>query len=309
MSAPIPTATDFAGLSRLRGSARQDASAALPEVARQFESLFTQMLLKSMRAVSFGDDLTGSQGGVYRDLFDQQMAVHLSSGRGLGLAEMMVRQMQGLDTLAKAGGEGITGIRSAADKAAMTPLASGSADASAYPKADPVLGVSQRSREDFISDLWPHAQEASQDMGVSPRFLIAQAALETGWGQYQPRHANGSASHNLFGIKAGPSWDGQRVHSLTDEFEDGKWVTRSESFRAYPSVAAGMRDFVQLIKGQPRYAEALSKAADPTEFAASLQKAGYATDPDYAHKIARILEGPTLQPALARIEPVCRGAI
>jgi len=252
---------DFQGLASLKNDAKDKAPTALKEAARQFESLFTQMLLKSMRDAnkSFGEDsLFGSdQGDMYQDMFDDQIAMQLSKGKGLGLADMLVRQLQG-------------GVQSAEKT---------SAPATSAPAAD--SHALTTSKEDFLRQLRPHAEQAARELGVDPNALLAQAALETGWGRSVP-------SNNLFGIKAGSDWSGATVSVPTLEFEEGIPVRRVERFRAYDSPADSFRDYAALIRDSSRYASARGAGDNVEAFATALQQGGYATDPHYAQKIAAV---------------------
>jgi peptidoglycan hydrolase FlgJ len=262
---------DFQGLAALKNDAKGQAPTALKEAARQFEALFTQMMLKSMREAnkSFGEDsLFGSdQADMYQDMFDDQMALQLSKGRGLGLAEMLVRQLQG----------GVLPTEQAAAPAATAPTAP---TASHQP-----LTV---SKDDFIRNMRPHAERAARELGVDPNALLAQAALETGWGRSVPCDAQGECSFNLFGIKAGSQWSGATVNVPTLEFESGIPVRKIERFRAYDSPADSFRDYAALIGGSARYASARGAGDNVEAFAAALQQGGYATDPHYAQKIAAV---------------------
>ncbi|HKU15527.1 MAG TPA: flagellar assembly peptidoglycan hydrolase FlgJ [Steroidobacteraceae bacterium] len=276
MTAPtnINFFADFQGIASLKNDAKTQAPAALKEAARQFESLFTQMLLKSMREAnkSFGEDsLFGSdQADMYQDMFDDQIAMQLSKGKGLGLADMLVRQLQG----------GLTG---AEPKAATDASASASG-----PTANHQLLTA--SKDDFISKLRPHAEAAARELGVDPNALLAQAALETGWGRSVPCNAQGECSFNLFGIKAGSQWSGATVSVPTLEFESGVAVRKVERFRAYDSPADSFRDYAALIRDNSRYANARGAGDDVEAFATALQQGGYATDPQYAQKIAAVAD-------------------
>lgn len=268
MSAPPVTFfADPKALGALRSDAKAQDPAALKEVARQFESLFTQMLLKSMRETNktFGDSLFGSdQADFYQDMFDSQLAVHLSQGKGLGLADMLVRQLAGV------------GQSTGANAAAAPPSASA--------QHEPVAA----SKTDFIRTMWPHARQAAQELGVDPHALLAQAALETGWGKAVPCNAAGECSFNLFGIKAGGQWSGATVNVPTLEFEQGIPVRKVERFRSYDSPADSFSDYARLIRNNPRYEDALGAGANIASFAAALQHGGYATDPDYARKLVAV---------------------
>jgi flagellar protein FlgJ len=259
---------DFQGLASLKNDAKGQAPTALKEAARQFESLFTQMLLKSMREAnkSFGEDsLFGSdQGDMYQDMFDDQIAMQLSKGKGLGLADMLVRQLQG-------------GVQST-EKI--------SAPASSAPAANSQALTT--SKEDFLRQLRPHAEQAARELGVDANALLAQAALETGWGRSVPCNANGDCSFNLFGIKAGSQWSGATVNVPTLEFEAGIPVRKVERFRAYDSPADSFRDYAALIRDSSRYANARGAGDNVEAFATALQQGGYATDPHYAQKIAAV---------------------
>jgi peptidoglycan hydrolase FlgJ len=273
MTAPtnINFFADFQGLAALKNDAKQHAPTALKEAARQFESLFTQMLLKSMREAnkSFGEDsMFGSdQADMYQDMFDDQMALQMSKGRGLGLADMLVRQLQG----------------------GVQPTEQNPVPATAVPS---VPGATQQplkiSKDDFLRTLRPHAEQAAREIGVDPNALLAQAALETGWGRSMPCNAQGECSFNLFGIKAGSQWSGATVNVPTLEFESGIPVRRVERFRAYDSPADSFRDYAALIGGSSRYANARGTGDNVEAFAEALQQGGYATDPNYAQKIAAV---------------------
>jgi flagellar protein FlgJ len=270
MTAPtdINFFADFQGIAALKNDAKAQAPTALKEAARQFESLFTQMLLKSMREAnkSFGEDsLFGSdQADLYQDMFDDQIAMQLSKGKGLGLADMLVRQLQG----------GLQGTEKSSASAPSEPSA--------------IRHPLSASKEDFLRQLRPHAERAARELGVDPNALLAQAALETGWGRSVPCNAQGECSFNLFGIKAGSQWSGATVNVPTLEFEAGIPVRKVERFRAYDSPADSFRDYAALIRDSSRYANARGAGDDVEAFATALQQGGYATDPHYAQKIAAV---------------------
>ena len=257
---PRVDANDFRQFAALRRGAEANDPATLRAAAKQFESLFTKMMLDSMRSASMGDPLFGSdQGDMYQDMADDQLAVQLSQGRGLGLADMLIRQLS----------------NGASGTAATQPSAGGSSGDVPTPE----------ERENFISGLMPHAEAAARELGVDPGNLIAQAALETGWGRSQPGH-----SHNLFGIKAGGSWTGDRVQANTEEFVGSESRRVDADFRAYGSQRESVQDYVRLIRDNPRYADALNTGGDIQAFANALQRGGYATDPDYARKLVTVAD-------------------
>lgn len=291
-----PAVTDFGQYSKLRVAAKTQDPEALRAAAKQFEALFTQQLLKAMRAAELGEDIMGGeQTEFYQDLFDQQLAVHMSAGKGLGLAEALIQQMQKSTGLA-------TAPAAAADKTAATPATPGlrrheGPALSAAPAAPPASAATS-ARTAFVRELWPHAEKAAQSLGVSPRTLIAQAALETDWGRRMIQKSDGSSSLNFFGIKADKRWDGARTHSATSEYVNGQKQTDTAQFRAYGSVAESFDDYVRFVRENPRYREALAHGGSDQHYAQGLQRAGYATDPQYAAKIEKVAGSSALQQAL-----------
>ena len=271
---------DFQNLIQLRAEARQESPEALAEAAEQFEALFTQMLLKSMRSASLGEGIFDSQQSeFYRDLFDQQVAGEMSKGKGLGIAELLVRQLGGAERL---------------DTPAITPP-----ERQHFDRPDRRADDWQPSSPvEFVKGLWPHAKQVAGMLGLKPAVLLAQAALETGWGQRMIRRPDGSSSFNLFGIKAGKAWDGDKVAVSTLEFEGGVARKERAHFRAYESLAESFEDYARLLSENSRYEQALGRRESPGEFLSALQEAGYATDPNYAKKIHAILDGETLGGAL-----------
>jgi len=285
MTAPINASFDFAGLASLRNDATKKTEdlATLKQAAKQFESLFTQMMLKSMRdankAFSEGSMFSSSQGDFYQDMFDDQISMELSKGKGLGLADVLVRQ------LATSGMVKEMDAAAAAEAASKAQFPSATQNVSSAGDHQPLA----KSKEDFVKMMWPHAQKAGEALGVDPSALVAQAALETGWGRAVPNHAEGS-SYNLFGIKAGSSWEGATANVPTLEFEDGVAVRKVEKFRAYSSPAESFNDYAKLIGNNPRYENARGAGGDVTTFASALQDGGYATDPNYAQKIVAVAD-------------------
>ena len=253
-------ATDFRQFAALRRGAGANDPGTLREVAKQFESLFTKMMLESMRKASFGDPMFGSdQGDMYQGMMDDQMAVQLSQGKGLGLADMLIRQ-----------------------------LSHGAPSGSAQTDAPAGNVVDEARKQRFIEQVMPHAQAAARELGVDPRAIVAQAALETGWGMSQA--GTDDTSHNLFGIKAGASWQGATVESATTEYSAGNAGTEYAQFRSYEDIAESMSDYVRVIRDNPRYSAALNTGSDVHAFAHALQRGGYATDPEYANKLIAVAE-------------------
>ena len=356
--------------------------AKIDKVSRQLEGQFAQMLIKSMRAASFGDSLFPGENQMFREMYDQRIAEAMTKGRGLGLSSMIARQLGGADKAAQPLDTSLVPAAKAAQAyrllapapATTAPLAlpapqaalqadplqavaasapampqeqmldliagrdSGSLHAAiggrgtapeaapatadwalandrwsgvgpAAPRSDGVdvatanaaadqLG--KHTPEGFVASIWPHAEKAARELGVDPRALVAQAALETGWGRRHIKRDNGSSSHNLFGIKAS-GWKGESASAATHEYVDGQRQSQTARFRAYGSPAESFGDYVRMLKNSPRYQAALQAGSDVRGFAQGLQRAGYATDPGYAAKIAAIAAGPTIDRAVAAI--------
>jgi flagellar protein FlgJ len=318
--------TDIQGLSRLRAQARDNDEAALREVAGQFEALFIQMMLKSMRDANLGEGLLDSEHSrTYQSMYDRQIALDLSKRQGLGLAEMMVRQLSrqagsevdenaAVAAPVEPGPSPIPGDRVLEGKVNSAvggragPLedkvnsAAGETAGSLGGEVNAAADWRPDSAESFVSALWPHAQRAARELGTRPEMLLAQAALETGWGKHMIRGTDGSNSFNLFGIKADARWRGARAATETVEFADGLMRRQRATFRAYQSLGESFSDYVDFLKTNPRYREALNRAADAPAFARELAAAGYATDPDYANKINSIMQGERLRGALSGIK-------
>lgn len=279
--------TDFQGLDGLKAAARAQTPAAKVEAAKQFEALFIQMMLKSMRAATPQDSLFGSsQERLYQGLYDHQIALDLAQGQGIGLRAMIEKALGVKGGVAAGGTPTKTVSRplasASAKPGASTQSAAASAQAAgvAWPPATP---------QAFVSGVLPYARQAAAQIGVSPAVLVAQAALETGWGRHVPVRADGTSSNNLFGLKAGNGWTGERVSVPTVEYRDGIASRERASFRAYPSIAASFADYAKLISQHPRYRQALAQAGDASAYLSGLQQAGYATDPHYAAKVGAIL--------------------
>jgi flagellar protein FlgJ len=299
----LNTWTELSGFQQLRVQAQGDGKAALPAVAKQFEAIFTQMMLKSMREASPGGGMGESeQGNAYRDLFDHQLSLSLSNGgRGLGIAQMLMRQLGGKDSAASADPSADT---ASAWQSTLDKLTHGAARA-AGKVAEWMPGTGDAVN--FVQALAPHAQAAAEKLGVSVRALLAQAALETGWGKHLPSHHDGSTSNNLFGMKAGRSWDGDKVSVPTLEYEDGVAVRRRDQFRAYDSPGQSFSDYADVIANNPRYANAIGKGEDIKGFARALAHGGYATDPAYAAKLEAIANSPEMRKGLEALASLKSG--
>ncbi len=279
--------TDFSRFVEMRKDAVNGEAGALDKAAQQFEAMFVETLLKSMRATTPGNSLlgNGNDAQLYQQLFDQQMAENIASGPGIGLAELLTRQM----------GSEFSSLQSAAPAPAV-PRAPITAASGAGPKDNDITPM------EFTRKLWPYASRAAGELGVSPKAVLAQAALETGWGRRAMQTDTGSASHNYFGIKADASWQGDIVQRQTLEYRDGAAERENARFRAYDSQGAAFTDYVEFLTGNPRYSGVAGHGDDVAGFAASLQSAGYATDPAYADKIAAIASGDTMRQAVAGLK-------
>lgn len=317
---------DLGSLNSLKVKARSDKDAGLREVAKQFESMFVSMMLKSMREandVMFEDNMLNSyESKFYRQMYDDQLALHLSKDNsGTGLADVLYRQLKeqlpenrvnylepdhqvkslsesnrpvipqilvpDLDAIKlryQQRQEQIDESKTSVDnQAPVAPSNTGSKVA----EFD--------SPQDFVRQLLPHAANIGRATGLDPKALIAQAALETGWGQHVMKDDKGNSSFNLFGIKASHQWQGDVATVQTLEFDGDQFNPEIAQFRSYQSFAHSFKDYLNFLQTNPRYAQALRVGQDGDAFAEALQSAGYATDPEYASKIQRIASSPWLQ--------------
>jgi flagellar protein FlgJ len=296
--------TDFQGFTQMRKEARQQTPEAIKQVAKQFESLFVQMMLKSMRdAVPDGGLFSSDQQRMYQDMFDKQLSLNISNGRGLGLAPVIERQL---------GGEAAAAVNEKQLQDYMhSPIAAQQWAARLAAIDHPYGAQPANSRpavhdwqrpEQFVDDLWPHAVEAGKRLGVDPQVLIAQSALETGWGQQMRQLPNGDNSYSLFGIKAHGDWPGKTLAVSTLEYREGSMQREQARFRAYDSIGDAFRDYVDFIESSPRYQRALEHGFNADAYARELQRAGYATDPDYAAKIQRVRNSELLQTRVSALK-------
>jgi len=264
--------------------ARGNTPTSVDQAARQLESQFAQLLVKSMRSASFGNTLFPAENSVFHDMYDQQLAQTLSQGQGLGLAPLIARQL---------------GTQPAVPMPSPTHSTTKPAPVSVVAKHQHHAAVKDTAtQEGFIRRIWPQAQQAARELGVDPRAIAAQAALETGWGQHLPRQANGRSSHNLFGIKARGTpnlhWQGTQATAMTTEFNQGQRHQEQAAFRTYDTLQHSFADYVRLLKSSPRYQAALKAGHNIRAFAQGLQQGGYATDPEYAAKITAIASSPAV---------------
>ncbi|QNK68914.1 flagellar assembly peptidoglycan hydrolase FlgJ [Variovorax sp. PAMC26660] len=306
-------ALDVQGVDALRRTVRSSPEEGLQQVSRQFEALFMNMVLKSMREATPSSGMLDSQDQkVYLSMFDQQLTQNLS-GRGVGLAEAMLAQLRrtmpsgppdaeadaqiGIKPMSLEPRGGLPFAPNAGIPIGSAPSArvSTAADLGVYQinsndRRAPAANASLQGQVDeFVGRMGASAQVASAASGVPAPLILAQAALESGWGKREIRADDGTQSFNLFGIKADRSWKGPTVETTTTEYVDGEPQKVRAKFRAYASYDEAFTDYARFITRNPRYANVLA-TSDPTEAAHGLQRAGYATDPRYGEKLVRIMQ-------------------
>ena len=313
-------ALDVQGFASLSAQAKASPQAGMKMAAQQFDAVFTQMMLKSMRDATPQDGPFDSHdSATFTSMMDQQMSQQLSK-KGIGVADAMLKQLMrnqgmpvgngpggaggagGLGGMANAlgggsgGEEGQTAALNALAKAygnahANGQLAMGKGYSANSAFTPPLRGNGTSPKVDaFVDKLASSAQAASAATGIPARFIIGQAALESGWGKSEIKKADGSTSHNVFGIKATKEWTGKTVSTLTTEYVNGKPQRVVEKFRAYDSYQEAMTDYASMLKGNPRYAQVINSSHDVNGFANGMQRAGYATDPHYARKLMSIMQ-------------------
>jgi flagellar protein FlgJ len=278
-STDFSAATTYTDVNALAALKRDPNSPeAISAVAQQVEALFLQMMLKSMRDATAAVETDSNEMGMYQDMFDKQVALSISQHADLGIGRLLKRQLAG--------------------KSAPSTVKLNAGESMPAPPAGLPTAAIAHSPAEFVNRIMPSIQRAATALGVNPLGMLAQAALETGWGQRMPRNADGSSSHNLFGIKAGDEWTGARAAADSMEVIDGVATPRRSTFRAYGSVEESVNDFANLLKNSPRYRDVLAAGGSPGGYVAGIAKSGYATDPDYGNKLNQILGSDTLQWAL-----------
>ena len=323
-------------LSEMKLGARQNSAEASKGVAQQFESLFIQQMLAAMRSAAVVDESShSSYMDFYQDMQDKQLALTMAKQGGLGISKFIMQQLPGGQTDSGSGGEILppeiptvseTMSLPPIPKSNLKPVESVQLSALNYQSENPAVVVKKYVQFDidkdvvttaipqneikppeqsnwntaqaFIRDILPQAKSAAHALGVSPGLLVAQSALETGWGKHVMSRPDGSSAFNLFGIKAGPGWNGDTVTKPTLEFRNGVMQTEIALFRAYASATDSLKDYVDFIQSNTRYRDALAHGGDDIQYVQGLQKAGYATDPNYADKIVSIMQGNRLQQTL-----------
>ncbi len=316
----LSTQTDFylnlSQLSKMKLDARENTADASRSVAQQFESLFIQQMLAAMRSAATVDENShSSYTDFYQEMHDKQLALTMAKQGGLGLTKFIMQQLPGGQINSGGGGESLPLHNF--QEATKTPVVkkidyqpeNPAVIVKPYIHGD-IVSASQTgtksspsnnwgSSQAFIRDILPEAKSAATTLGISPGVLIAQSVLETGWGKHVMDRPDGSSAFNLFGIKAGSNWSGDRVDKPTLEFRDGVMRTEFAHFRAYASAADSFKDYVRFIQSNERYRDALDHGGNDVHYVKSLQEAGYATDPEYANKILSIMQGSQLQQTLS----------
>lgn len=288
---------------------KTSSAQSIQAVAKQFEGMFLGILMRGMRSGGGESLLDNNETKLYTELLDQQFAQKISEGRSMGLADALVKQMtrSQADAIPHLDGpakmmplkkeQNTTLLSQGLPGAAPTPLPlQRSENPGAFTLQAPLFApaTTPATPKEFVSQFLPVAVAAGRELGVAPQGLLAQAALESGWGKRDIKLADGSTSHNLFGIKANKSWQGPVAEVMTTEYVNGAPIKRVERFRAYASYEAGFQDYVSMMKSSPRYSKLLN-VADANHFAQGLQQAGYATDPRYAAKLSTMMQGKFLR--------------
>ncbi|MDA7746086.1 flagellar assembly peptidoglycan hydrolase FlgJ [Psychromonas sp.] len=315
---------DLQGLEQLRQKTKTNDKETIREVANQFESMFASMLIKSMRqaneAFETDSPFNNQQTKFYTDMQDKQLAVDISRHGALGLADALVRQLdptsvirpsaipQDQLTMPNAKQEMLNLHTEKSEQAFNKPDQLSASNQSAL--NDSALALSQHntqneestdfsSPESFIQTLLPYAKQVAKSLGISPEVMIAQSALETGWGQKILKKPDQQSSFNLFNIKSHNNWQGESVNKNSLEVEDGVGVQRNSNFRVYQSLKESFKDYSDFIKNNKRYEQALEQGDNAGRYIEELQQAGYATDPQYADKIKQIMSSDNFQSVIA----------
>ncbi|QBQ96349.1 flagellar assembly peptidoglycan hydrolase FlgJ [Paraburkholderia pallida] len=309
-------ALDVQGFDSMRAAANASPQQGVKMAAKQFDAVFTQMMLKSMREATPDDGpLDSKDGAQFTSMMDQQLAQQMSN-KGIGVANAMIKQlmrsmggdasgadgaggvgnaMSGMAGSGGSGNEGNMAMLNALGRAygnanANGALGKGQGWGANSALTPPVRGNGDEKVDAFVNKLAGGAQQASAATGIPARFIVGQAALESGWGKREIMKADGSTSHNVFGIKATKDWTGKTVSTMTTEYVNGTPHRVVEKFRAYDSYDDAMTDYANLLKSNPRYASVINSSHSAESFAHGMQRAGYATDPQYAKKLMSIMQ-------------------
>ncbi len=289
---------DFSQFAKMKNESKTDSPAAIKKVAQQFEALFLNNILKGMRSAKLAEGAFDSdQSKAYNDMYDQQLSVHLAGKPGVGLADLIVKQLSPKgansrpETLEDYLNHPVSIVRTPDGLVYGNDVDNDDNDETSFKNkhSKPI-----QAAVDFVKELLPYAQQAAKTLGIDPNALLAQAALESGWGNSVIKNSDGTSSYNLFNIKADRSWRGKQAQVSALEFDQGIARRMSSGFRAYPSFQESFNDYVHFIKNNPRYESALMKTSNVGQYMRELQRAGYATDPSYADKVLHIYQSNAL---------------
>jgi len=296
---------DQNSLNSVKTMGRHNDPAALKEISKKFESMFVAQMLKSMREANAvfedGDMFSSDEVKFHQDMMDQQMVLNLTSGEGIGLAKSMYQQMQklyGKPAEINSQSEPVKTLERVLRAPSMfKPVTtSGKSDSADTTSSSGSKSSIAKTQEEFLEKVKPYAEKAAAELNVGTDVLLAQAALETGWGKHLIHDSQGNNTFNIFNIKA-TGWQGKSVTVNTLENKQGVAQQERAAFRQYDDFEQSFADYVSLIKNNPRYKEALAAGDDSENYAEELQKAGYATDPEYAQKIKRLINTDSIRSA------------
>jgi len=290
-------AADAGSLNKLKMQAGLATPESIKETAKQFESLFMRELIKSMREATMKSGMLDNPGSdLGTDLLDQQFAVQMS-GRPGGLSDLIAAQLSRQMGVASPAAANPSANASTTIGASSSDNSSASLNSlSALQKASSLAAYSKNavkptaSQSNFVDQHTAAAIRIEKETGIPASYMVGQAGHETGWGKFEIKKAGGEPSYNLFGIKAGAGWKGKTAEVTTTEYVNGVAHKKTAKFRAYDSYDESFRDYARLITQSPRYAKVTEQTGSAFAFASSLQKAGYATDPNYATKLSRAIE-------------------
>ena len=337
-------ALDLIGLQELKSKSKMDPGnkEALHKAAQHFESIFIGMMLKSMRQANAvfeeGNPMHSNTTKFFRDMYDSQLANDMSEQGSVGLADIIVNQLSGdNDKYVNAGVlRNDNRFDELVGNISKSPTSPNQASTFSLPGDDQQIkdrlfagaekaynaasneqnkplevnkqpSISFNSPEEFVDSIWDYAKQNASKIGLNPAVMIAQSALETGWGKHVLKDKDGNSSFNLFNVKARRDWDGTKTAQSTLEFENGIAVKKVEPFRVYNNVNESFNDFISFLKSNDRYEPALKQTSNPEQFLQGLQDAGYATDPNYANKIMGILNSDNFQEMIGKFSELSDG--
>ena len=287
-------AFDIKGLDDLKQSAKNNSPDALKAAAKQFEALYMTMMLKSMRQAGGQDGpFDNEQSKMYTSMLDQQLSQNMAK-RGIGLADALVKQLSNTQLSQALQGDGLSqnnganNLNSINARGIDSYLNSMKLGQKAVSSDTSSISGTGNVKE-FQQKLSAHAEQASLETGIPAKFMLGQAALESGWGKKEIKSVDGTPSHNIFGMKANSKWKGKTVDAVTTEYVNGVAYKKVEKFKSYDSYSDAFKDYAKLLTNNPRYEGVIANSKDASSFAQGLQKAGYATDPQYANKLSKII--------------------